>query len=315
MNIATLALALAATLAATPSHEVAPGVHLIQGAYVPGHQPDGNSTILEAPEGLVVVDTGRHAAHTRRILELAESRKRPIVAIVNTHWHLDHTGGNVLLRTEVPEAKIYASGAIDGALSGFLANYAQQLEELIAETKDGPVDDFKGDLALIQAGRKLAPDVVVGESGTREPGGLPLQFHLETDTVTAGDLWLFEPKTKTLIAGDLVTLPFPFLDTACPARWKDALARLSAVEFERLIPGHGAPMTHAEFERYRTAYDNLLACGASARTNEECATGWLHDAGVLVKHDAPFVRQALDYYIDGFLRKEADGATKYCGAR
>jgi hypothetical protein len=39
----------------------------------------------------------------------------------------------------------------------------------------------------------------------------------------------------TLVAGDLVTLPVPFLDTAKPLVWKEALARLSKVKFERLV--------------------------------------------------------------------------------
>src|SRR5690349_2506517 len=47
--------------------EVAPGVHLLRGAFVPGSQPDGNTVILKAPDGLIVIDTGRHAAHTQRI--------------------------------------------------------------------------------------------------------------------------------------------------------------------------------------------------------------------------------------------------------
>ena len=31
-------------------------------AAAPGSQPDGNSVIIDAPEGFVVVDTGRHAS-------------------------------------------------------------------------------------------------------------------------------------------------------------------------------------------------------------------------------------------------------------
>lgn len=71
--------------------EVAPGVHLIRGAVVPGRGPDGNTIILDAPAGLIVVDTGRHTYHSDAILAFARARARPIAAIVNTHWHLDHS--------------------------------------------------------------------------------------------------------------------------------------------------------------------------------------------------------------------------------
>ena len=72
----------------------APAFHLIPGAVPPDKGPDGNSIILDAPDGLIVVDTGRHPEHSAKILSYARERGRPIAAIVNTHWHLDHTTGN-----------------------------------------------------------------------------------------------------------------------------------------------------------------------------------------------------------------------------
>jgi glyoxylase-like metal-dependent hydrolase (beta-lactamase superfamily II) len=315
MQIALLLLAFVATGATAAPVEVAPGIFFLAGDYVPGQQPDGNTTMIRTADGFVVVDTGRHVEHTRTLLDVARAQKAGVIAVVNTHWHLDHTGGNVLIRREVPDAKIYASPAIGGALTGFLANYAKQLEEVIAKSEEGSAaqKSYRTELGLIEAGKQLAPDEVITTSGRRTIGGATLDVHLETNAVTAGDLWLFEPKSKTLIAGDLVTLPYPFLDTACPPRWKSALDALASVDFAILLPGHGAPMTRREFEQYRTAYGNLLTCGASTRTNEECAGGRLKDAGTFVKHDPAFVRQALDYYLDGFLRPNADTA-RLCGA-
>src|SRR3954468_19428504 len=92
---------LALTLAgAAPAAET--GWHLVPGSFEPGRQPDGNSVFLEAPDGLILVDTGRHPAHQERLLAYAKARGRPIAAIVNTHWHLDHTGGNAEIRAAYP---------------------------------------------------------------------------------------------------------------------------------------------------------------------------------------------------------------------
>ena len=41
-------------------------------------------------------------------------RHRPIAAIVNSHWHLDHTTGNWDIRQAYPHVAIYASGAHRG---------------------------------------------------------------------------------------------------------------------------------------------------------------------------------------------------------
>ena len=95
--------------------------HLIPGTLEPNRGPDGNSVFLDAPAGLILVDTGRHPAHRDRLLAYARERGRPIVAIFNTHWHLDHSTGNAEIRAAYPRAELYASNAIDGALTGFLA--------------------------------------------------------------------------------------------------------------------------------------------------------------------------------------------------
>src|SRR4051794_10375581 len=73
------------------------GLTVVPGAFVPGRQPDGNSVVLEGKTGLIVVDTGRHVAHTQAVIDLARAQGKPIAAVINTHWHLDHVGGNVLV--------------------------------------------------------------------------------------------------------------------------------------------------------------------------------------------------------------------------
>src|SRR5215468_7624116 len=78
---------------------------VIAGAFPTDRGPDGNSIILRAPRGLIVVDTGRHTQHQDKLLAFAKQANKPIAAIVNTHWHLDHTGGNAELRAVYPGAE------------------------------------------------------------------------------------------------------------------------------------------------------------------------------------------------------------------
>src|SRR4051812_27690148 len=90
---------------------IAKDVDLIPGRFVPGSQPDGNTIVFNATRGLIVIDTGRHPDHTNAILDFAKQRKRPVAAVVNTHWHLDHIGGNPVVRRAYPGVRIYASSA------------------------------------------------------------------------------------------------------------------------------------------------------------------------------------------------------------
>ena len=116
--------------------EVAPGVHLIRTTGVQGRGPDGNTVIFEAPDGLVVVDTGRHTSLSDAILAFAREQNRPIVAIVNTHWHLDHNSGNRRLKAAFPNAKVHTSAAVDRAVGpgGFLDRNLQDVLKMASDT-------------------------------------------------------------------------------------------------------------------------------------------------------------------------------------
>lgn len=290
--------ALAATGAAGSAQPQGPT--LIPGAFAPGSQPDGNTIVFDAPQGLIVVDTGRHIEHTQAVLDHAQAAGKPIAAVINTHWHLDHVGGNVLVRAKYPAVRVWASSALDAALEGFLARYRQQLEVMIAQAKDAAAQKpFRDERALIDQGTKLGPDEVVTSSGPRMIAGRTLQLHLEAPAATAGDVWIFDPATRTLVSGDLVTLPAPFLDTACPRGWQAALRHLAAVDFEELIPGHGPRLDRRDFDAYRRAFDHLLACGAGSGTKSSCIDGWLADPGPLLSAaDQGFTRRLMDYYVD-----------------
>ena len=293
--------------AAAISTAIAPDVTLIPGGFTPGDQPDGNSVIFRAPKGLVVVDTGRHAEHTQAILDFAAKEHQPIAAVINTHWHLDHIGGNPKVRAAFPKAKIYATSALDDARKGFLANYRKQLVEMSEKTKDeSQLKMFRTDLAIIDAGDALAPDVVISKEGKTSIAGRDFEIHLEHGA-TAGDIWLLDRKSKVLVAGDLITFPGPFLDTAQPQAWKTALDHLAAADFTIVILGHGEPMAREDLEAYRTAFSNLLACAASSRTKDQCVEGWTSDTAKYIANDNPkFVRGLMGYYVD-VLRKAAGG--------
>jgi len=326
----TLALALGLLAAcATTSRLVAPpGMQalnghmvLLRGSYDPGQgdgQPDGNSVMIRAPEGLVVFDTGRHEqAFTGRIIAAAEGWHLPVVAIVNSHWHLDHVSGNVPLREKYPQAKVYASTAIEDAMQHFLAdsrrNAAARLATLPPDSPEAA--DLRAGIARIDAGSKLFPTDPVTAPGMLRIAGMQLRVGLETNAVSGGDVWLFDPSTRTLIAGDLVNFPAPFFDTACPHGWSEALARLADVPFVQLVPGHGAPMTHAQFDVYRHAFDGLLACAASDAAVADCAAGWERDLGSLLPPDQrKLSRLLLDYYFQGALRAGPAKRDRYCRA-
>jgi len=298
---------------------IAPGTYLVEGEATPHRQPDGNSIIIVAPKGLIVFDTGRHKEHAQQVLDFAREQNRPIAAIINSHWHLDHVGGNPRLRAEFPEIRVYASSAIDAARSGFLADYRAHLVTELAQSAKNPEaqESIREEIALIDEGAALGPTEVITKSAPLIIAGRALQLHLESHAVTAGDIWVFDPETRVLLAGDLVTLPAPFFESACPARWRASLAHLEKTPFDQLVPGHGAPMHRQEFTTYRKAFSNLLDCAAGNASRNVCMDGWLSDASALIhsSQDASYARTLIGYYLDNYLRHPTERIRAFCTTR
>jgi glyoxylase-like metal-dependent hydrolase (beta-lactamase superfamily II) len=313
---AAVLLACSASLGWSASGAAAP-VKLIPGAFPEHQSPDGNSVIFEDTHGLIVVDTGRHPQHHAAILAYARARAKPIIAIVNTHWHLDHSGGNRALRQIYPRAALYTSNAVRGALQGFLARSLVQNQTLLADPQvpEAQKADLRLDMQAITDSDDLLPDhPVLGTVSLPFRHGR-LELHLARYAATAGDTWVYEPRARILAAGDLVVMPVPFFDTACVAGWRRALDELAAVPFSRLYPGHGPVLTHQQFEVYRRAFDELASCAVGDGPKSACIDGWLVAAAPLISNELERrqARAYLDYYIDSLIRKP-DRQAALCGA-
>lgn len=298
----------AAPICAPPPEELAPDVHLLPGAMLPGRGPDGNTVVFDSPEGLVVIDTGRHAWHTDGILAFAADRGRPVAAIVNTHWHLDHSSGNGRLKTAYPKATLYTTRAVDRALAdgGFLARNLDSARPMLDDPKLDEVrkEEVQIFIATMDEREVLRPDVAVAKGGDLTIAGLQLGIHVTDRAVTDADVWLYDDASGIVVLGDLVTLPAPFFETACPAEWREALDDVWAVPFRTAIPGHGRPMDRAAFDTYRRAFNGFMDCVEGESGVAQCAASWSEGIASLIGDDDRMRRMALEYaeYYVGMLR-------------
>lgn len=84
--------------------------------YVPGAV---NIGVLRNDDNAVLIDTGLDKDNGRKLLRLLEEQELTLKAIINTHSHADHNGGNNYL-TRNTEAQVYApsieSGIIENPL-------------------------------------------------------------------------------------------------------------------------------------------------------------------------------------------------------
>src|SRR5262245_34089383 len=313
------ALALAAALGsaadqpqAPPPREITHGVALIAGGFLPGRGPDGNTIIFDAPDGLVVVDTGRHVWHSDAILAFARERARPISAIINTHWHLDHSSGNARLKAAFPNATIFATTAIDRVLApgGFLERGVAETSARLAEPDVPALEREEREIYLdtMEHAQSLRPNVSMQRSGPYNFARRRLDVHITDGAVTEADIWLYDRRTHVAVLGDLVTLPAPFFETACPQRWRAELEQVWATPFRIAIPGHGEPMTRTQFDAYRTAYNAFIDCVGSDAAPTQCASAWTTNIALFIANDARAQRlapQMAEYYVT-FLRENGN---------
>ena len=200
--------------------------HLIPGAVPLELGPDGNTIVLDAPRGLIVFDSGRHPEHAQAILDYAKSRRRPIAAVVNSHWHLDHTTGNWDIRQAYPRVQIYAT-----TRSKARSDLPQEQPRRHGQDACRPENPARRPRSARardrghRSSRAIRPNHIIAKSGRMTIAGRPLDVHLARFAATEGDVWLYDPKTRTAIVGDLVVGLVPFMDTACPDGWSKALGQ------------------------------------------------------------------------------------------
>lgn len=295
---------------------LAAGVWLLPGRFPRERQPDGNSLVLEGAEGLVVIDSGRHAEHTQALLDFAARRGRPIASVINTHWHLDHLGGNALLREAHPGIEVIGSPAISRAIDERFAGFRRDMAALLDDpkTEERIRRMVRIDLALYDRAAALRPTrhLDAGAPQALAPAGRALTLGHEA-AASDGDLWVLDRASGVLAVGDLVTLPVPFLDTACPARWREALARVEALPFERLVPGHGPPMDRDAWRRWRAGFEALLDCAASDAAPRTCSARWVDAMGDLLEPQSHAAAHSmLGRYLAQRLR--ATDRDRFCSA-
>ncbi len=312
-------LALFAVLAggacATAAADAPTAWHLVPGTFEPDRGPDGNSVFLEAPDGLILVDTGRHPAHRDRLLGFARERGRPIAAVVNTHWHLDHSTGNREIRVTHPGAELYATHAIEGALTRFFPGSRAAAARFLASGRATPEQraELERGFSVMDDPDSLRPTRPMVRSERISIAGRPLEVNVAPFAATEADIWIRDPRARLVIAGDLVVAPVPFMDTACPEGWRRALDAIAATEFETLIPGHGAPMDRADFLAWRTAFGNLLDCAASGASRDACIAGWRRDAArFIAPADGERIGGMAGYYLDTRLRAASEERDRWC---
>jgi glyoxylase-like metal-dependent hydrolase (beta-lactamase superfamily II) len=204
----------------------------------------GNVGVLRTELGAVIVDTMTFRLQGRRIREFADRLAGPPQAIVNTHYHLDHTHGNLAFAAGT---KVVATQRTLDYLSALDASYWEG-----AASATLPNDIFEGERELRLGGKTVR---------LVHPG----RGH------TDGDLVALFVEDRVLHAGDLFfNGRYPNIDLEAGGsvrEWVATIDRVLELDFDRVIPGHG-PVTDREgLLAFQHFLRQLAAVGEEAARN------------------------------------------------
>lgn len=213
------------------------GIHVIFGQ-------GGNIAVSDGPDGVFVIDDqfqNAAAANLAKVKEIAGAGPR---YLVNTHWHADHTGGNVAFAEA--GAMIFAQDNVRKRLTG-------EVKSLGLDGKPAP------------AAPAAALPVITFADG--------IDFYLNGETIkvtkmrpshTDGDSIVWFKELNLLHTGDIMFNGlFPVIDPGSGGSvrgYLDAMRDIYAMvdDKTRIIPGHGEVATKADLARQIAMLDGAI---------------------------------------------------------
>ena len=314
--------------------KVADGVYLFTTSSYGDVGMCGNSVAILSDDGALVFDSTALPETAAKVL--AEIRKltgKPVRYLVNSHWHWDHWGGNQVYRSEFPGLDIITHEKNlaqmleveprwnDAGLKEQLPRYLEYLEKNIAaaRAKGAPEAEIRDQEMMLKADRdfynqkisldKTYPNVTFSGSMSVRPGGREIDI-LHARAITIGDTYLYLPKERILIAGDILLNPFPFaIGGSYPADWLKTLEGFAALHPALIIPGHGEARSDPEFLQqtislFREVIRLVRDAHAKGMTLEQVRESIGQQAGSLASGvgitDPEKVKEFRAYFLDVF---------------
>jgi glyoxylase-like metal-dependent hydrolase (beta-lactamase superfamily II) len=189
----------------------------------------GNTTVLVTNQGLILVDNKFEVDFDNLMGQIKKISPQPIRYVINTHYHGDHSGGNVKMQ-------------------------AQNVQVVASE---------RARRKMVEANQPGAPNVTLDNSVKLYLGGKRVEVYHFGRAHTDGDIVAYFPDHRVVSMGDMFTvgegLP-PLVDYpggGSTREWPRSIEGALALDFDTAIPGHGKPATKDDLRKYRDMLTTL----------------------------------------------------------
>ncbi|WP_325595470.1 MBL fold metallo-hydrolase [Puia sp.] len=239
----------------------------------------GNIAVLNGPDGKLLVDAGIDVSKAHLIPALHSISNKPIKVLINSHWHFDHTSGNVWM---------HEAGATIISQDVTRARLSQKVYQ--------PEWDYTFD-PLPKGG---IPSIVYKNEFTKDFNGETIQVKTYKPAHTDGDSSIYFPKADILhVADTFWNAYYPFIDYATGGSIDGMIAAADlnvkqTTKHTIVIPGHGAIGNRDQLIRFHemlaTVRDSVARLKKQGRS--------LHEV-IAAKPTAPFDPVFGNYVIKG----------------
>ena len=189
----------------------------------------GNVSVYLTDAGVILVDDKFDRDHDQIMTQLKSITDKPIKYIISTHHHGDHTGGNdkmLPLGVEIMATEQARENMVDGKMPGL-------------------------------------PQVTFQNRARVYLGGKNVETYHFGRAHTNGDAVVYFPALRVLAAGDMFTqgndFP-PLIDYSgggSGKEWVKTIDEVLKLDFDVVIPGHGAVGTKQDLVAFRETMVNL----------------------------------------------------------
>ncbi len=249
--------------------EIARGVY----AWI-GVNGDSNAGVIDTGAGLAAIDAQQSADQGRAFRRSIETiAGAPVTQLINTHFHLDHTAGNVAF-ADVPIVAQHKTATFMNDYMGTRGQTRWNVQDADQRLRLFFGSNFN---ELVPSGDPLYAWFL---TRVRRPGLETLELLAPNDTFdearelkwtggTArltyvgpahcdGELIIHLPEQKIAFLGDLLFVGrFPWLGDCDLNGWISCLDRLQQLDLALVVPGHGDVCAPQEMARFRTLLSDL----------------------------------------------------------
>jgi len=196
----------------------------------------GDITAVVDRDSTLLIDSGMDTRAVELNDAVFKATMRPVTRLVNTHWHFDHTGGNVFFGS-----------------SGVTIIAQENVKKQLSSVQDVPFIGLRDGHYPEQA----LPTVTYSSSMPLHQGSQRLTLANYGPAHTDGDTIIYIAPANVVVVGDIFSNAFyPIIDLTSGGSIDGLILSVDRIlgqtdEQTKIFPGHGPVATRADLQAYR----------------------------------------------------------------